>query len=215
MTMDNTKRETRKLKDLKNWENNPRSIKEKDFERLKTQIRDLGQYKPLIITEDGIILGGNMRYRAYQELGIEDVWVSIVKADSEEERMRFALSDNDRAGYYDEDLLANLAGSYPDFNWEDYAVDMREPRNLKDVLDQFTEVVEDEAPPLDKEKVVSKEGELYKLGKHRLLCGDSTKEENVERLMGGSLANLIFTDPPYNVNYDYSKYTDGRKMKWE
>ena len=116
------KNEYRKLSALKNWDKNPRSIKDKDYERLKTQIRDLGQYKPLLITEDGTVLGGNMRLRAYKELGIEDIWVSVVDAPTEEKKLEYALSDNDRAGYYDEDLLANLIPDYPDFEWENYAL---------------------------------------------------------------------------------------------
>lgn len=65
-------RETRKISELKNWDKNPRGIKKDDFERLKKQIQKLGQYKPLLITEDGTVLGGNMRLKAYKELGIEN-----------------------------------------------------------------------------------------------------------------------------------------------
>lgn len=194
--------ETRKLSTLKNWEKNPWSIKDKDFERLKTQIRDLGQYKPLLITDDGIVLGGNMRLRAYKELGIDDIWVSVVDAPSEDKKLEYALSDNDRAGFYDSDLLANLIPDYPDFTWEKYAVDLREPQNLKDLIDSLTGVGEDNVPEVSNEMPKSILGTVYSLGKHRLMCGDSTNYENMKVLMGEIKSDMVFTDPPYGVNYE-------------
>ena len=106
-------KEYRKTKDLKLWDKNPGSIKKEDFEGLKKQIQELGQYKPLIITPDNEVIGGNMRLRAYMDLEIDDVWVSVVNPKDEEEKLKYALSDNDRAGYYDDDLLANLSSEYP------------------------------------------------------------------------------------------------------
>lgn len=127
-------KDIRKINELREWDKNPRSIKEKDFERLKKQIVKLGQYKPLLITPDGEVIGGNMRLKAYRELEISDVWVSVVTPKDENEKLEYALSDNDRAGFYDEDLLANLTGEYPDFNWGDYAVDLKEPMSIDDIL---------------------------------------------------------------------------------
>ena len=88
------------ISDLKEWDKNPRSISKDGIERLKKQIQKLGIYKPLIIAEDNTILGGNMRYKALQSLGYKDVWVSVVKADTEEKKIEYALSDNDRPGQY-------------------------------------------------------------------------------------------------------------------
>ena len=72
---------------LRNWDKNPRGIKEKDFTRLKEQIKKLGEYKPLLITSDGEVLGGNMRLRAYRDLGKTEVWVSIVEPKTEAEKL--------------------------------------------------------------------------------------------------------------------------------
>lgn len=199
-------KEYRKVSQLKNWDKNPRNIKEKDFERLKTQIRDLKQYKPLLITDDGIVLGGNMRLRAYRDLGTEEVWVSVVDAPDEETKMRYALSDNDRAGYYDGDMLANLTGEYPDFNWEDYAVDLKEPQTLDDLIKSLTPVEEDDVPEISDEPARSEYGKVYQLGRHRLMCGDATKIEDVEKLMSGQKADMVFTDPPYNIASESSNY---------
>lgn len=194
--------EKRKLNDLKEWDKNPRSISKDGFERLKKQIQRLGQYKPLIITQDGIVLGGNMRMKAYRELGINDIWVSVVDAPTEEKKIEFALSDNDRAGKYEGDQLANLIGNFPDIEWGDYAVDIKPPIGLDDLISQFSEVVEDEAPEVAEGEPVSKLGEVYQLGRHRLMCGDATKIEDVEKLMNGQKADMVFTDPPYGMDLD-------------
>lgn len=131
-------KEYRKLSSLKGWDKNPRSIKDKDFLRLKKMIQELGEFKPLIILNDGTVLGGNMRLKAYTELGWDEAWVSVVEADTEEEKLKYALADNERAGFYDEDLLGNLTGEFPDFEWGDYAVDIRMPSTLDDLVNPKT-----------------------------------------------------------------------------
>src|SRR3990167_5265115 len=191
------------LSKLHNWQDNPRAIKKEDYERLKTQIKDLGQYKPLLVEPDGNVLGGNMRLRAYQDLGIQDIWVSVVEPKNDAERLKYALSDNDRAGYYVEDELAELIAKYQDdIDLTQYKVDLREPIDLKTLLDQYQPVEEDEAPPLSEGEPISKLGEVYELGRHRLMCGDATKIEDVEKLMDGKKADMVFTDPPYGVSLD-------------
>ena len=114
------KKEYWDISKLHEWDKNPRGIKKKDFDRLKKQIQKLGQYKPLIITPDGEVLGGNMRLKAYRDLGMDDLWVSVVKPKDENEKLEYALSDNDRAGYYDADLLANLMPQF-DIDWSSYS----------------------------------------------------------------------------------------------
>lgn len=137
---------------LKEYERNPRNITEGGMDRLKKQIKKLGQYKPLIVTSDGVILGGNMRYRALLEMGIEKVWVSVVKPKDQNEMLEFSFSDNDRAGFYDEGLLEKLL---PDFSldWSDYAVDMMEPTILADVFNKPTENFEQKNKEVDTENL--------------------------------------------------------------
>src|SRR5690606_887797 len=122
-------KEFRKISQLHLWEKNPRGIMTKDFDRLKRQIQKLGQYKPLLITEDGTVLGGNMRLRAYKDLGIEEIWVSVVKAETEAEKLEYALSDNDRAGYWEEDKLAEMIINTPELALHDYKIDLGEPKD--------------------------------------------------------------------------------------
>lgn len=199
-------KEYRKTSELRLWDKNPRSIKGADFERLKSQIKKLGQYKPLLINKDNVVLGGNMRLRAYLDMGVDDVWVSVVDAQTEKEMVEYALSDNDRAGYYDEEVLAELVLSVPDLDLSQFKVDLGDAVDLQSVIDKFgptPEVIEDDVP--EDVETRCQLGDVWQLGNHRLMCGDSTKIEDVERLMDGKKADMVFTDPPYNVDYGASK----------
>jgi len=150
------------ISDVKVWDKNPRNIKTKDMERLKKQIQELGVYKPLIcVKENGgyVTLGGNMRLRALKDLKIPKVDISVVKAESEAKRIKYALSDNDRAGEYVEDELAELVYPYiDDINLDDYKLDIGEPISLKDVVDAIAPELPDpskqEEPELDSERFI-------------------------------------------------------------
>lgn len=189
------------------WEENPRGIKTKDYERLKRQILELGVYKPLICVRENshyIVLGGNMRIRALKEIGLKEVDISIVQAKTKAQKIKYALSDNDRAGFYEEDKLAELIYPYlAEIKLEDFKVDLGEAIDLKQVVERFGPDIDDGAddvPEIDDTPAVTKMGDLFTLGKHRLLCGDSTKAADVERLMRGEKADMVFTDPPYGIN---------------
>lgn len=117
---------------LKPWDKNPRTIKEHDFKRLQKQIEKLGIYKPLLVTEDGIVLGGNMRLKALTELGKTEVWVSVVEAPDDATKLEYALSDNDRAGDYLELELAELVETNL-VELDLYKVDLKPTTALKDL----------------------------------------------------------------------------------
>ena len=137
------------------WAKNPRGIKTEDFERLKKQILKLGQYKPLVAVaeDDGfVVLGGNMRLRALKDLGVKEVEISVVKAESEAARIEYALSDNDRAGFYEEQALAELV--YPEIANLDlslFKVDVGSAADLAKIIgdisditpEEFSEIVEE------------------------------------------------------------------------
>jgi DNA modification methylase len=204
------------ISEVEVWKDNPRNIKTEDFERLKRQIQELGVYKPLVcIQENGkyITLGGNMRLRALQVLNFKEVDISIVEAKTEAMKIKYALSDNDRAGEYDEQKLAELVYPHLDeIRLEDFKIDVGEPITLKDVIEEFGPSLdgrEDEIPEIDDSPAITKMGDLFTLGKHRLLCGDATKEEDVKRLMNGKKADMVFTDPPYGIDLD----TDWSNLK--
>jgi len=123
------------------WEKNPRGILKADYEDLKEEIRELGVYKPLIVYQENgryVVLGGNMRIRALRELGHEEVDISVVEPKSEAEKIKYALSDNDRKGFYEEEKLAELLMPHlEEINLEVYKVDIGESINLKELWEQF------------------------------------------------------------------------------
>jgi DNA modification methylase len=175
-------------------------------------------YKPLVVCKEGgkyVVLGGNMRIRALKELGFKEVDISVVKAKTEKEKIEYALSDNDRVGYYEEEKLAELIQPHLDeISLEDFKVDVGEPLDLRTVYERFGPDLDeraDEIPEIDDSPAITKQGDLFTLGKHRLMCGDSTKADDVARLMKGGKAALCLTDPPYGISYDasHSKYKNG------
>lgn len=188
---------------LRPWDKNPRTISDQAYQSLKQKIQRWGQFKPVICTPDGEVIGGNMRLRAYQELGITDVWVSIVEPKSEAEKLEIAITDNEASGRWQEEQLAEYLEQYKgEIDLGNYQVDLGNPVSLDELLSNYgPEPVEDEVPEIQ-EEAVSKLGEVYQLGRHRVMCGDSTKIEDVEKLMDGKKADMVFTDPPYNINYE-------------
>lgn len=94
---------------LKLWDKNPRSIKGERFEELKTRLQRQGQIKPLLVTKDGTVIGGNMRLRAMQALGVKEVWVSVQDISTDKEIFDLALTDNEEFGYYEKEQVAELA----------------------------------------------------------------------------------------------------------
>lgn len=194
------------ISQLRNWEKNPRGITRANFERLKRQIIKLGEYKPLIVTEEGTVLGGNMRLRVYREMGYREVWVSIVRPESEAQKIEYAISDNDQAGHYEEEKLSELILPHlQELDLSDYSISLGHSITLQELATQFGPIQEDDFDidaELDKiDEPDSKRGHVYELGRHRLICGDATNETEVAQLMGETKADMIFTDPPYNVNY--------------
>lgn len=125
------------IEKLRNWEKNPRSIRQEDFEKLKKKIQKFGQFRPLIVTPEGVVLGGNMRLRAFKEIGTQEIWVSIVEPKDETEMLEIALADNERSGYYDDQVLAELLATMPDFPLVDYKVDLGYASTLQRLMENF------------------------------------------------------------------------------
>lgn len=129
-----TKYEKRNLADLKNWEGNPRSIKDSEYERLQEHIRRLGVYKPLLINQNNIVLGGNMRLNALRDLGISEVMCAIVLTDNTTQMIEYALSDNEQMGSTDEDKLAELITLNP-IKTELFAIQTGKLKPLQNIID--------------------------------------------------------------------------------
>lgn len=193
----------RKVSELQNWDKNPRTVDEKSYERLKQQILRLGLiYKPLLINQQDIVLGGNMRLRAFKDLGIEEVFCARVLTDNEAQMMELALSDNDQIGITDEEAVAAFNAIHP-IKTELYAINSAPMKLVSSVVQSLSpeEATEDEAPEVSKEPPRSEYGKIYQLGRHRLMCGDATSTEHTEKLLDGNKVDLYLTDPPYNVDY--------------
>jgi ParB-like chromosome segregation protein Spo0J len=175
-----------KISQLKLNDNNPRIIKDEKFKKLVKSIKDFPamlELRPIVVDKDMMILGGNMRYRALQEAGytdLPDTWVKIADKLTEEEKKRFIIEDNMPFGEWDWDMLAN----------QFEIGDLLEWGFSENELKIEKEVIEDEVPQVSSEPAISKLGEVYQLGRHRLMCGDSTKIENVEKLMDGRLKGV-------------------------
>jgi len=183
---------------LKTNESNPRIIKDDKFKKLVKSIKDFPQMlklRPIVVDEDLIILGGNMRYRACVEAGLKEVTIKIAKGLTEEQKKEFIIKDNVGFGEWEWDILGNQWNTKDLENW---GLDVWQ--NEDDIQESLID--EDEIPETKESKV--KTGDIYKLDKHILLCGDSTNENDVDKLMNKNKADLVFTDPPYDiVNQDY------------
>lgn len=188
-----------KIADIKPNPNNPRFIRDEKFEQLKASINDFPKMmalRPIVIDSDGVVLGGNMRLRALQELGfneIPDEWVRRADELTEEEKRRFIITDNVGYGQWDWDILAN--------EWE---ADELAAWGLE-VPDQWGEELEAEEDNYQEPENMQVDvvtGDLIEIGRHRLLCGDSTSADDVEKLLQGKEPYLMVTDPPYGVIYD-------------
>jgi len=192
---------------LKTNPSNPRRINKDQFERLKKSIGSFTkmlEIRPIAYDEDGVIWGGNMRYEALKALNIEmkPEYFKELKGFTLEEKREFAIRDNIELGEWDDDILANEWGDLP---LDDWGIDTKGWEK---------EVEEDDVPEVSDEEPISKLGEVYQLGKHRLMCGDSTKIEDVEKLMNGQKADMVFTSPPYNMGADmYENYEDNLKSQ--
>jgi len=188
-----------KINTIKSNPNNPRVIKDEKFEKLKKSISEfpkMMELRPMVINQDNIVLGGNMRLKALKELGYKEVpdeWVKQAKDLTEEETRRFIIADNVGFGDHDWDMLSNEWNAEELESWGLDIPSFDSDKKLEAEEDDF-----DTTPP---EIPITVLGDLIEIGEHRLLCGDSTDSDQVAKLMNGEKADLMVTDPPYNVDY--------------
>ena len=192
---------------LKPAEYNPRKkLKpgDKEYEKIKNSIEEFGFADPLVVNSDMTIIGGHQRLTVAMELGYTEVPCAVVDIDKVREKaLNIAL--NKITGAWDDDLLAQLLEDIGNSDF-DLGKTGFEPPEIDQLFNKLhsKEVKEDDFD-LDeelKQPVFSKLGDLWCLGRHRVVCGDSTGEEIYTRLMDGEKANLVLTDPPYNVDVE-------------
>jgi site-specific DNA-methyltransferase (adenine-specific) len=191
--------EYRNIAEIKPNPKNPRIIKDDKFAKLVKSIRDFPQMlekRPLICFTDTdkklVVLGGNMRLKAANEVGLKELPVVLADDWTVEQRAEFLIKDNVGFGEWDWDELAN--------DWDaeqltDWGLDIPG-------FDNTAEAVEDDYEIPDEIETDIVLGDLFEIGQHRLLCGDSTQTDTFKALFGEQLADLVVTDPPYNVAYE-------------
>ena len=181
--------------ELKPNPNNPRIIKDDKFKKLVQSIKDLpemAEVRPVVVNTDMVVLGGNMRLKAMREAGWKEVPIEVVDWDEDKQR-QFIIKDNVSGGEWDWEMLAN---QWDADELNEWGLDLPEFEQVKEL-----EAEEDDFEMPDEVQTDIVLGDLFEIGEHRLLCGDSTDSDAVAKLMDGQKADMVFTDPPYGVNY--------------
>lgn len=190
--------ETLQIKDLMPDPQNARQHDEKNLKAIQGSLKEFGQRKPIVITEAGVIVAGNGTVEAAKRLGWLEIQAVRVPGDwTPEQTKAFALADNrtaELAAWSPEVLASQLVElEASGFQIEEFGFEKIE------VAEEPRDIVEDEIPESAPQR--SSLGDIWQLGNHRLMVGDSTKEQDVEKLMNGQIADMVFTDPPYGVEY--------------
>lgn len=186
-----------KMADIVPYENNVKLHPKEQIEQIKKSIVDFGNNDPIAVDENNVIIEGHGRYEALKELGYEEAECIVLTGLTEDQKNAYRLVHNKLTMNSDFDMKG-LEEELNKINMDLTAFDF-DPFNMDE---EEKEIIEDEAPEVDEEhEPIAKVGDIWELGNHRLMCGDSTKKENVERLTEGQLVDLVFTDPPYGYEY--------------
>lgn len=186
----------KKISELKPYEKNPRK-NDNAVDYVAKSIEQFGFRVPIVIDSNKIVVCGHTRLKAAKKLGIKSVPCVIADDLTDEQIKAFRLADNKTAEFseWDFDLLNQELDGIFDIDMSDFGFDSMDLDS-----DGEKEIIEDEPPEIDENsETICKLGDIWQLGNHRLMCGDSTDREQVERLMNGEKADMVFTDPPYNV----------------
>lgn len=197
------------IEKIKPYQNNPRN-NEGAVQKVVESIKEFGFKVPIIVDNDNIIIAGHTRYKAAKDLKIESIPVIKAKDLTPEQVKAFRIMDNkssELASWDYEALLKEMEGlKLNDYNLQLTGFELDE---LESLFDEYNpkEIKEDENFDIEEQlksikEPITKKDDVWILGKHRLLCGDSTAESDVLKLMDGRNAKMVFTDPPYNVNYE-------------
>ena len=188
-----------KISELKEYENNPR-INDNAVDKVAASIREFGFKVPIVIDKNNVIIAGHTRLKASRKLGLEKVPCIVADDLTEEQVKAFRVADNKTAelAEWDIEKLESELTELQDFDMEQFGFDLSDFG-----FEEEKEIIEDEVPEVDEEnEPIVQMGDIWQLGNHRLMCGDSTDKATVEMLMNGEKTDLLLTDPPYNVAYE-------------
>ena len=210
------KTEKVKISQVKRNTDNPRLIKDNKFHKLVKSIKEFPEMleiRPIVVNNDMVVLGGNMRLKACQEAGLKEVHIIKASELTAEQQREFIVKDNVGFGEWDWDMIAN---EWDTEQLDDWGLDLPVDFNVVE-----EEAEEDDYVEPDNLKVDVVLGDLIEIGEHRLLCGDSTDSDQVAKLMNGEKADVAHNDPPYgmkkenegvlNDNLNYSDLLDFNK----
>jgi DNA modification methylase len=194
---------------------NPRK-NEAAIAKVAASIKEYGFRQPIVVDEEMVIIAGHTRLQAAQTLALKKVPVHVATGLTPAQIKAYRLADNrtHEDAEWDEELLAIELGELNDLGF-DLDLTGFDAIELEELLDgaAMDGLTEDDAIPEAPEVPVSKEGDIWLLGDHKLICGDSTKAKTMKALMGDELADMVFTDPPYNVDYGQTMKDNVRGTK--
>ena len=211
--------ERRRLADLIPAAYNPRKAltpEDPEYQDIKASIQGLGYADPIVINYDGTIIKGHQRRTVMMDMGIEEAEVVVLDIRDKAKEKMINVALNKITGKWDLQILKDLLSDL-DLNGYDFSVTGFHQDDLEDLIQQLD--VPEEAhdddfdPDAAKEEIetpVTRRGDIWKLGRHRLMCGDATSLDDAEILMAGNKLDLVITDPPYNVDYEGS---NGKKIQ--
>jgi site-specific DNA-methyltransferase (adenine-specific) len=192
-----------KISEVKPNPKNPRIIKDGKFQKLVKSIQefpDMLNKRPLVVFTDVdnkyVVLGGNMRLKACKEIGLKEIPIIIADEWTEEQKNEFLIKDNVGFGEWDWDSLAN---EWDAEKLDDWGLDLPVDLSVQEELEAEEDDFDVPEGGIETDIIL---GDLFEIGEHRLLCGDSTQTDTFEKLMQGELADMVVTDPPYNVAYE-------------
>lgn len=198
----------KKLSDIRPYEKNPRKNDEA-VKYVAESIKQFGFKVPIVIDSNGVIVAGHTRYKAAKKLNLKEVPCIVADDLTEEQVKAFRLADNKVAekAEWDFELLSDELDDLFDFDMTVFGFE-------EETEEQPTEVVEDDFEAEIPEEPKAKLGDIYQLGRHRLMCGDSTDKATVEKLMNGNIADIAFSSPPYNAGTTATETAMGKTTKY-
>jgi DNA modification methylase len=189
---------------IKPYENNPRKLSETAIEKVAMSLKEYGFRQPIVVDKDRVIVAGHTRFRASKKLGLKQVPVSIIDNLTDEQINAYRIADNRTAeeSEWDNELLKM---EIKELEAKDFKLDLLgfNEDQLNDILFEEKQGLtdEDEVPEAPEEPI-SKLGDIWKLGNHRVMCGDSTIIDEIDKLTEKQKPDMIFTDPPYNLAFN-------------
>lgn len=178
---------------------------DKEYEKIKRSIQEFGYVEPIIVNYDMTIIGGHQRLTVLKDLGFKEVQCVQVHIEDENKVKALNVALNKITGSWNEELLVDLILDLQEADFDTDLTGFEFPE-----IDQLFSKVHDKDIEEDdfdveeelKKPTIAQQGDIWLLGKHRVICGDSTKGETYDKLLGEKKANLVLTDPPYNVNVE-------------